>query len=92
VSRTFLACAGVAALSLAAGSAVAKNTTGGGAMMSGSHSGMMMSSKSHKSMSKMDAMMVKNCKAMPHDKMMADAECQDYMKNHPDWMKASPGQ
>lgn len=84
--RISLACAGAAALSLVAGAALAQNTTGGSAM---SHSNSMMSSKDTKHMSKMDAMMVKNCKAMPHDKMMADAECQSYMKNHPDWMKPS---
>jgi hypothetical protein len=40
-----------------------------------------------KPMSDMDAMMVKNCKQMPAAQMMADAECKDYLKNHPDWMK-----
>jgi len=40
-----------------------------------------------KPMSGMDAKMVKNCKQMPTAKMMADPECRDYLKNHPDWMK-----
>jgi hypothetical protein len=47
----------------------------------------MASSAGHAQETKMDVMMVKNCKAMPHDKMVKDAECQDYMKHHPDWMK-----
>lgn len=83
--RIVSSCAVAAAMSVVGGAAFAQNTTGG-AMMS-SHSGMMMSSKGHTHMTKMDSMMVKNCKAMPKDKMMADAECQSYMKNHPDWLK-----
>ena len=50
--------------------------------------GKMTSSAGHTKETKMDHMMVKNCMAMPKEKMAADAECQDYMKNHPDWMKA----
>jgi hypothetical protein len=49
--------------------------------------GQMTSSAGHSKETKMDKMMVKNCKAMSKDAMMKDAECQDYMKNHPDWMK-----
>lgn len=52
-----------------------------------SKNGAMASSAGHQKMTKMDQMMVKNCKAMPAAKMAADKECQDYMKNHPDWMK-----
>ncbi|HEX4095942.1 MAG TPA: hypothetical protein VHX64_04395 [Caulobacteraceae bacterium] len=51
-----------------------------------SHSAMM-SSAGHAKETKMDVMMVNKCLAMPHDRMVKDAECKDYMKHHPDWMK-----
>ena len=71
------------------GSAAAAPSANTGAMashsaMSSSH---MASSAGHKAETKMDIMMVNNCLKMPHDKMVKDPECQDYMKHHPDWMK-----
>jgi hypothetical protein len=58
-----------------------------GAMAGSMPAGSMPSSAGHTKETKMDKTMVKNCMTMPKDKMMQDAECQDYMKNHPDWMK-----
>ena len=52
--------------------------------MASSH---MASSAGHSRETKMDVMMVHNCWAMPHRKMLKDLECRDYMKHHPDWMK-----
>ena len=66
------------AMSLMVGSALAQTPAPPPMAMSGPNA----------KMSNMDMMMVKNCKAMPRKKMRADKECQDYMKNHPDWMKA----
>ncbi len=47
----------------------------------------MASSAGHAKETKMDVMMIRNCHAMPRAKMIKDAECKDYMKHHPDWMK-----
>ena len=75
------------ALALAQAQPAAGSSMSGNAMGSSMAGGSMGMSGPGQKMSKMDEMMVKNCKAMSHDKMMADAECQDYMKKHPDWMK-----
>ncbi len=64
-------------------------TTAASAQMA-SHAPMashMASSAGHARETKMDVMMVNNCLKMPHRKMVRDAECKDYMKHHPDWMK-----
>ena len=79
----------VASAALAQTPPPAPPTTSGSHMTSSAMpAGKMTSSAGHTKETKMDHMMVKNCMAMPKEKMAADAECQDYMKNHPDWMKA----
>ncbi len=75
-------CAIAAALGLGATGASAEMAKGPMA----SHS-MMASSAGRAKETKMDVMMVNNCHKMSHARMMKDAECQDYMKHHPDWMK-----
>ncbi|HEY5411133.1 MAG TPA: hypothetical protein VIJ94_10450 [Caulobacteraceae bacterium] len=76
---------GVIAVALVFGAAGASAEMAASGSMA-SHSAMA-SSAGHAKETKMDMMMVHNCHAMTHKKMLKDAECQDYMKHHPDWMK-----
>jgi hypothetical protein len=100
MQRAMIACAALAALGLAAtgasAAAPASNSMASHSAMSAMapHSAMasmasshMASSAGHAKETKMDVMMVNQCHAMPRKKMLKDAECQDYMKHHPDWMK-----
>lgn len=81
--NVLVGCAVTAVLAFGATGALAQSAN---TSSMASHSAMA-SSAGHKTETKTDMMMIKNCKAMPHAKMMKDAECQDYMKHHPDWMK-----
>jgi hypothetical protein len=74
----------VTALSIGGAASASAQMASSGSMAS--HSAMM-SSAGHAKETKMDVMMVNKCLAMPHDRMVKDAECKDYMKHHPDWMK-----
>jgi hypothetical protein len=84
LSSVLAASAALAQTPAPAPSANAKSTMSTSKMPAGE----MKSSAGHTKETKMDKMMVSNCKAMPKDKMAQDAECQDYMKNHPNWMKS----
>jgi hypothetical protein len=95
-SAYFLAAMALASIIAATASAQtpAPAPATGSNMSSSSHmtssampAGKMTSSAGHTKETKMDKKMVSNCMTMPKEKMAADAECQDYMKNHPDWMK-----
>jgi hypothetical protein len=78
----------VTALSLGgAASASAQNASSSSMASHSAMSSHMESSAGHTKETKMDVMMVNKCLAMPHDRMAKDAECKDYMKHHPDWMK-----
>jgi hypothetical protein len=79
--KWLVGCAALAAFGLGAATASAEMA---------SHSAMsshMASSAGHMKETKTDVMMVNQCHAMSRRKMLKDAECQDYMKHHPDWMK-----
>ena len=68
-------------------SAMAPHSAMGSMASSHMASSHMASSAGHSRETKMDVMMVHNCRAMPHRKMIKDAECRDYLRHHPDWMK-----
>ena len=82
--KTFVA--GLAAIALTAGAAVAQDSTSKDNMSAGAASSDSMSSGSK--MSKTDMATMKTCQGMAHDAMMADAKCKAFMAKHPDMFNA----
>ncbi len=87
--KTFVA--GLAAIALTAGAAVAQDSTSKDNMSAGAASSDSMSKDSMSSgskMSKTDMATMKTCQGMAHDAMVADAKCKAFMAKHPDMFNA----